>query len=196
MIEPGRMPKGILDASKLYIIYQLVGVELLSRTRETRRGASIVNCERTLHRVKSTMAMLGSESLLLVGMRGRNHWRWTKLTCVASKKEGTTDNASNGFDLLCRQYNGFADDFRHACHPRDSQHTHRTDLLRQVHTSEENISVYLKKKKAVSQIPYHIISGKLTLKKARPDTIRHKYSTTTRMCQQQIVIGACGHITY
>jgi hypothetical protein len=35
-----------------------------------------------------------------------------KGACVASKKEGTTDNASSNFDLLCRQHNGIGEDFR------------------------------------------------------------------------------------
>jgi hypothetical protein len=65
--EPGRMPKGILDASKLYIIYQLVDVELLARTRETKRSVSIVDCESILHRVKPTMAKLGVNGVCRLG---------------------------------------------------------------------------------------------------------------------------------
>ena len=67
MNEPGRMPIGILVASKLYIIYQFVDVELLARKRETKMNVSIVDCESILHRVKPTMAKLGVNAVCWLG---------------------------------------------------------------------------------------------------------------------------------
>ena len=44
--------------------------------------------------------------------------------------------------------------------------------------------------------PYQIRLGRLTLRKQPRNTRHQKHTADPDMCQQQVVIGACGHITY
>jgi hypothetical protein len=63
---------------------------------------------------------VGSESRFVDWDERWKPLRLNKGGLRASKKEGTTDNGSSNFGLLCRQHNGIEMDFRLEFHGRVS----------------------------------------------------------------------------